>query len=235
MSKAIKKHPILAWFASNSVAANIIMVSILGFGIYSAITLRKETFPSFTAETVRITVPFLGGTPEDVERGVSLKIEEALVDVNGIESIESTSTESSATITVEAQEDYPLKSLLDDIKIQVDSISSFPEQAENPVIVEQQRRSTVIRVHLHGELSQSILKETARNLRDELLQFSGVSFVNITGDRDYEISVEVSEEKLQFYNLTFSEVSTAITNNSCLLYTSSSPRDLSTSRMPSSA
>ena len=214
MNDSLQKHPLIAWFASNAVVANILMASILGFGFFTFLNLRKEAFPTFTAETVDITVPFLGGTPEDVERGVTIKIEEVLIDVNGIDSIESTSTENSATITVEAQEGYPLKTLLDDIKIQVDSISSFPEQAENPIIVENQRRSTVIRVHVHGNVSQTLLKETARGLRDELLQFKGVSFVQTSGDRDYEISIEVSEEKLRFYNLTFSEVSTAITNNS---------------------
>ena len=214
MKDPLQKHPLIAWFASNSVVANIFMLSILSWGGFTLLNVRKEAFPTFTAESVAITVPFLGGTPEDVERGVTIKVEEALVDVKGIESIESTSTESSAVITVESREGYPLKNLLDDIKIQIDAISSFPEQAENAVIVEEQRRSTVLRVHVHGEVTPSLLKETARTLRDELLQFKGVSFVQTSGDRDYEISIEISEDKLRFYNLTFSEVSSAITNNS---------------------
>lgn len=208
------RHPIITWFASNPVVANILMISILAWGIFNLVTMRKEAFPSFDAESVTITVPFRGGTPEDVERGVAIKIEEALVDVKGIEHISSTSTESLASITVEAKEKYPLKKLLDDIKIQVDAIPSFPEQAENPVVTENQRLNTILRVHVHGDVPEAVLKETARELRDELFKIEGVSLIETSGSREYEVSVEVSEEKLRFYNLTFQEVATAVSNNS---------------------
>ena len=208
------KHPIITWFASNPVVANILMISILAWGIYTLIGMRKEAFPSFDAESVRVTVPFRGGTPEDVERGVAIKIEEALVDVQGIEHISSVSTESSAVVTVESKEDYPLKKLLDEVKIQVDAIPSFPEQAENPVVTEQQRLNRILRVHLHGEVSEAVLKEAARDLRDELFKLEGVSLIETNGTREYEMSVEVSEDKLRFYNLTFQEVADAVSGNS---------------------
>ncbi|WP_411845330.1 efflux RND transporter permease subunit [Roseibacillus persicicus] len=209
-----QKHPIIAWFADNPVVANILMIAILGWGAFTAINVRKEAFPSFDAESVTVTVPFLGGTPEDVERGVAVKIEEALQQVKGIDRITSVSTESSAVVTVEALEDYPLKKLLDDVKIQVDAIPSFPEQAEKPVVEENQRLNTVMRIDVHGSVGEAVLKEAARNLRDELLKLDGISIINTSGVRDYEISVEVSEEKLRFYNLTFDEVADAISNNS---------------------
>jgi multidrug efflux pump subunit AcrB len=210
----IQKHPIIAWFCSNSVVANILMLIVLGLGISTAINVRKETFPSFTAESVTITVPFSGGTPEDVERGVAIKIEESLQGVEGIDRISSTSTDSSAVVTVEAIENYPITKLLDEVKIQVDAISSFPEQAENPVITENQRQHTVLRVNLHGNVEESVLKETARTLRDDLLKLDNITLVETTGARDYEISIEVSEDKLRLYNLTFDEVTDAISNNS---------------------
>jgi len=86
------KHPLITWFASNSVVANIMMISILAWGVFTLIKMRKEAFPSFNAESVTVSVPFRGGTPEDVERGVAIKIEEALVDVKGIEHITSVSS-----------------------------------------------------------------------------------------------------------------------------------------------
>ncbi|MFC4993443.1 efflux RND transporter permease subunit [Rubritalea tangerina] len=214
MSSPLQKHPFITWFASNPVVANILMFSILAAGLFTAVTVRKEGFPAFAAETVRITVPIRGGTPEDVERGVAIKIEESLQSVDGIEHIRSVSTDSLATITVQAKEKYPITKLLDDVKIQVDAIPSFPEQAENPVIVEQKRTNEVLWVELYGEASEAVLKETARNLRDVLLRQSAISKVETLGDRDYEISIEPSEEKLRLYNLTFNELAQAVSNNS---------------------
>ncbi|MDP4644257.1 MAG: efflux RND transporter permease subunit [Opitutales bacterium] len=210
----IKKHPIIAWFCSNSVVANILLLIILTLGVHSAINVRKEAFPSFEAESVRIKVPFRGGTPEDVERGVSIKIEEALQGIEGIDHISSTSTESSASITVDAIEDYPIQKLLDEIKIQVDAISSFPEEAEKPVLSERKRSHDILRVDVHGNVSEELLKETARTLRDDLLKLESITLVETTGTRDYEISIEVSETQLRLYNLTFDEVSAAISSNS---------------------
>lgn len=210
----IKKHPIIAWFCDNSVVANILLFIILGLGISTAISVRKEAFPSFDAQSVKIQVPFRGGTPQDVERGVSIKIEEALQGVDGIARITSTSTASRSVVTVEAIEDYPISKLLDQIKIQVDSISSFPQQAENYVISERKRSSNVLRINLHGDVSEALLKETARTLRDDLMRLSTVRKVSTSGTREYQISIEVSENKLRRYNLTFKEVATAISDNS---------------------
>ncbi|MGD7653861.1 MAG: efflux RND transporter permease subunit, partial [Verrucomicrobiales bacterium] len=105
----IKKHPFIAWFASNPVVANVLMLTILITGVRTAMTIRKEAFPSFTAESVTVEVPFLGGTPEDVERGVAIKIEEAIQSVKGIDHVKSVSKESGVTVTIDAVENYPVK------------------------------------------------------------------------------------------------------------------------------
>ena len=210
----LEKHPFITWFASNPVVSNILMLTILGAGIFTAFTVRKEGFPAFASESVTVSVPIRGGTPENVERGVAIKIEEALQSVSGIDNIRSVSQEDMATITIEAKEGYSISKLLDDVKIQVDSIPSFPEQAENPVITENSRESTVLWVELYGDASEKVLKETARSVRDELLRQPAISKVDTFGSRDYEISIEPSEEKLRFYNLTFSEVADAVSNNS---------------------
>ena len=210
----LEKHRFITWFATNPVVANILMFTILAAGVFTALTVRKEGFPAFAAEMVTVSVPIRGGTPEDVERGVAIKIEEALQSVNGIDHIRSVSQESVATITIQAKEGYPISKLLDDVKIQVDAIPSFPEQAENPVITETRRESTVLWVELYGDASEEVLKETARRVRDELLRQPAISKVETVGSRDYEISIEPSEEKLRFYNLTFGELADAISNNS---------------------
>ncbi|MEX1114193.1 MAG: efflux RND transporter permease subunit [Akkermansiaceae bacterium] len=210
----VKKHRFIAWFSANPVVANVLLLTVLLTGIRTAQTIRKETFPSFAAESVTVEVPFLGGTPEDVERGVAIKIEEALQSVEGIDHIKSESRENGATVTVEAIEDYPIGRLLEDVKIEVDAIPAFPEQAEKPVIRENTRRNDVLWVEVHGNAAEAALKETARTLRDELLKLPDISFVETLNSRDYEISVEVSEEKLRIFGLTFDEVASAVSNNS---------------------
>ncbi len=210
----MNKHPFITWFASNPVVANILMFSILAAGIFTALNVRKEGFPAFAAESVTITVPIRGGTPENVERGVAIRIEEALESVSGIEEIRSESTDSLATITVEALEDYPITKLLDDVKIQVDSIPSFPEQAEKPVVKENLRTNQVLWVEIFGSDDEALRKETARRIRDELLAQPAISKVETIGARDYEISIEPSEEQLRRYGLTFQELADAVTENS---------------------
>ena len=210
----LQRHPYIAWFAGNPVVANLLMVIILGWGIYNAFTIRKEAFPSFEAQSVTVQVPFNGGVPEDVERGVAIKIEEALQGVNGIDHISSTSSNTGAKVTIEAIENYPLTKLFNDIKVQVDAISTFPGEAEKPVITENERQHNVLWIDVHGNVAESVLKETARSVRDELLKLPDINKVETVGRRDYEMSIELSEDKLRRYDLTFDEVSTAISGNS---------------------
>ncbi len=210
----IRRHKFIAWFAANPVVANVLLLTIFLTGVRTALTIRKETFPAFAAESVTVEVPFLGGTPEDVERGVAIKIEESLQSVEGIDHIKSESRENGATVTVEAIEDYPISRLLEDVKIEVDAIPAFPEQAEKPVIRENTRRNEVLWIEVHGAAPEATLKETARTLRDELLKLPEISFVETLNSRDYEISVEVSEDKLRAFGLTFDEVARAVSNNS---------------------
>ena len=210
----LERHKFITWFATNPVVANILMFSILAAGVYTSLTVRKEGFPAFASESVTVRVPIRGGTPEDVERGVAIKIEESLQSVDGIDHVRSTSTDNLAEITVEAKENYPIQKLLDDVKVQVDAIPSFPEQAENPVILENQRENQVLWVEVFGDGPEEVRKETARRVRDTLLRQPAISQVETFGARDYEISVEPSEEKLRAYGLTFGELAEAVSANS---------------------
>jgi len=208
------KHPIITWFASNPVVANILMLTILASGVYTAFNIRKEGFPAFEAESVSVSVTVRGGTPEDVERGVAIKIEESIEDVEGIDHVRSVSKDNIATVTIESKENYPIGKLLDDVKIKVDAIPSFPDQAEKPVVKENKRRSKVLWVELYGDVSEGVRKEAARKVRDVLLREPAISKVETVGGRGYEVSIEPSEEKLRLYQLTFDEVATAVRNNS---------------------
>lgn len=178
------------------------------------LTVRKEGFPAFAAESVTITVQIRGGTPENVERGVAIRIEESLESISGIEEIRSESTDSQAVVTVEAVEGYDVEKLLDDVKVQVDAIPTLPDQAEKPVVTENVRSNQVLWLEIYGSEDEALRKETARVIRDELLAQPAISLVDTIGARDYEISIEPSEEQLRKYGLTFQELADAVTNNS---------------------
>ena len=205
---------LIAWFASNHVAANLLMFMIVAFGIVSTITIRKQTTPDFELNLVQIRVPYLGAAPQEVEEGVVIKVEEAIQDVDGIVEINSTSSEGIGTVTVEVSTDSDINLVLSDIKTQVDAISTFPALAEKPVIYKQDVPIPVLFVSLYGDLDDFALKTLAQNIRDELIAIPTVNQVEILGDRDYEISIEVSEHSLREYGLTMSEISQAVRDSS---------------------
>jgi len=204
----------LAWFARNPIAANLLMMTLLIVGLFSAANMRTEAFPSSAPNSVTIDVEYQGGSPEVVEEGVAEKIEDALQGVSGIEDITSTVTSNSATILVQGVDAYPVDVLKDDVKIRVDSITTFSDQVQNIVIAQQQDSNEVIYVQVYGEADHRVLKKVAQQVRDRLLELPKINKVDIQGMRDDEITIELNEEKLRAYGLSFSEVATAINDNS---------------------
>ncbi len=205
---------LIAWFASNHVAANLLMLLILAFGIVSSITIRKQTTPDFELQTIQVSVPYLGAAPQEVEEGVVIKIEEAIQDVDGIVEINSTAREGSGTVIAEVASGEDINEILSEIKTRVDAISTFPALTEKPVIEKQEIPIHVVFVALHGNMDEYARKAMAQQIRDELMAMPMVNQVEFLGDRDYEISVQVSEHTLRQYGLTMSEISQAIRDTS---------------------
>ena len=205
---------IIAWFARNHVAANLLMFLIIVAGLISASSIRKETNPEIDLNTVVVTVPYLGAAPEEVEEGVVVKIEEAVQDVQGIKRIRSTAFEGSGRVVIEVEPDAELTEVLSEVKTRVDAISTFPALTEKPVIYKQEIQNPVIMLALHGNLDDLTRKALSNEIRDDLLQMPVVNDVINYGDRQYEISVEVSETTLREYGLTMSEISQAIKDSS---------------------
>lgn len=209
-----QSQSILSWFARNSVAANLLMVVLLLAGIASVMTIKKQGFPEVKLEQVSIRVPYLGAAPQEVETGVIDKIEESLRSVNGIKRVRSTAVEGLATVQVEIASGFDISEVMEEIKTQVNSISTFPEQTEKPVVFRLRFQSNVIWVSLHGGVPEQTLKELAKDIRDELKAKPGLSKVDVISARPYEISVELSEDKLKEYGLTFDQVVAAIRGSS---------------------
>jgi multidrug efflux pump subunit AcrB len=205
---------LIAWFAGNSVAANLLMFMIIAFGVVSTFTIRKQTTPDFELNTVQIRVPYLGAAPQEVEEGVVVKIEEAIQDVEGIVELKSVAREGQGSVTAEVASDKDINEVLSEIKTRVDAIATFPALTEKPVIFKEEVPIHVIFVSLYGNLDDFARKGLAQQIRDELMALPSVNQVQILGDRDYEISIEVSEHVLRKYGLTMSEVSEAIRSSS---------------------
>jgi len=205
---------IIAWFAANHVAANLLMVFIIVAGLLSSFSIRQQTMPEIELDRVRVQVPYLGAAPEEVEEGVVVKIEEAIQDVPGIAELSSVSREGLGTVTVEVDSSSDLNEVLNEIKTRVDAISTFPALTEKPVIYKQEVPQHVVMVSVHGDLDDYSRKRIAQQLRDELTTLAEVNQVEYLGEREYEISIEVSEQVLQQYGLTMSEVSQAVKDSS---------------------
>lgn len=205
---------LIGWFAHNPVAANLLMVILILGGIYSAITITKEMQPKIETNDVTITVPYRGATPRDVEEGVLIKIEEAIQDLEGVKEITSTANEGSGSVRVEVEPDYDVLEVMDNIKIRVDSIPSFPAETERPTYRRNVWTQQVIWVSVYGSVGERTLKEVTRQVRDDITDLPSVTQARMVGTRDYEISIEVSEQTLRSYDLTLEEVAGAVRRSS---------------------
>ena len=214
MPERNNQNGLISWFTQNPVAANLLMVAILAMGLLRVGSIKKEFFPDTTLNSVTVSVSYPGAAPEEVEEGIVVKIEEAVQDLEGIDEMTSTASEGYGSVNIDVMDGYSVSDFLDKVKMRVDSISTFPELAEKPTVYENEITSRVCRVQVYGDLDEASLKEFARNVRDEIIELPDVTRAEVDGDRDYEISVEVSEATLRKYGLTFSDLVQAINSTS---------------------
>ena len=205
---------IIAWFTRNSVAANLLMVFILLAGFFSYQGINKKMFPEFNSNNIQVMVPHLGAAPEEVEQAVILKIEESLEDIEGIKRITAVANEGMGIVTIELQSGYSMAEKLDEVQMQVDAITTFPEQTEKPIITKQEFKGQVMWLSVSGPMERRARQVMAQNIRDEVMALPSVNSAEIVGSRNYEISIEVSEHKLQKYQLTFDDITQAVRRSS---------------------
>jgi len=192
----------------NSVFANILLSIILISGVIAGGRMVREVFPYFSLDMILVRVIWPGADPSEVEEGISRKIEESIQSVEGIRQYSSISAENYAVVQIEVAKGYDTRVVLDRIRSEVDAISTFPPDAEKPTTEELILRSEVCYVALYGDgMDEKLLKEWGETIKDEMQQLPGVSQVQLLGARDYEIGIELSEEKLREYGLSFAQVS----------------------------
>lgn len=209
-----REKGLIAWWANNTVAANLLMALIIITGIFMVFEVRKQMFPEIELNTISIQVPFPGAAPQEVEQGVIVLIEDALEDVNGVERLTSTAREGGGSVTVEVESGYDPQVVMDEVKMLVDAIPNFPQQIENPNIYRIRPQRQVIWITVFGDMSERNQKELAKQIRDDLKNIGGITKVETVGARDYEISIEISEHDLQRYNLSFQQVVNAVRGTS---------------------
>ncbi|ADK85547.1 acriflavin resistance protein [Desulfarculus baarsii DSM 2075] len=201
MNKAI------AWFAENHVAANLMMWFVIVAGLVTAFNIKLEIFPEQSLDIVTVTVEYPGASPAEVEEGVVRRIEEKIAGVEGVKRIDSSAREGMATIKIEVMQGWEVQKLLDDIKSEVDRITTLPNEAEKPTISEVTQRTEVIWVAVHGHAPEASIKKLAEEIKDDLTNLPGITQAEFMGVRTGRIYIEVPEEALRRYGLTLSKVS----------------------------
>jgi len=215
---------IIKWFCRNHVAGNFLMAAVLIAGFTAWFGIRKEVLPDVTLESVSITVPYPNATPEEVEDGIIILVEEAIAEIEGIDQINSTASQNFGTIIADLKPGYKVRDLLGDIKTQVDAITNIPVDAEEPIITDVTIREQVLSLAVTANTDEKILRNLAEKIRDDLLGYemkkkpflsalrpdSKITQIELTGVRPYEISIEVPESKLRELDLTIAGVAQAV-------------------------
>ncbi len=201
---------VIAFFVRYPIWTNVLMFSILGFGLLCFRAMKYSFFPEIPPDMIMVEVELIGGSPEEVEEGIVIKIEENIEGIEGIERVTSVSRENSAMVIVEVMKGENVDKVLQDVKNAVDRISSFPRASEKPVIYERKYRDDVMSIVLLGETDLFNLKHVADEMRDDLLAMPEISQVTISGLPRLEFSIEVRESDLRRYLFTFDEIAQAV-------------------------
>lgn len=205
----IYKGP-LSWMARNPVAANILMIILLVGGMLMSTRITKDVFPNFVLGTITISVSYSGATPSEIEKSITNVIEEALEGVDGIKETAATVKSGSTTVTLTLQDYADENKVLQDVKAEVDRISTFPKEAEAPIIALQARHVEVLNVLLYGNKDYQILRYWADIIKDDLVQSPLIARVDVEGAKDLEIHVEVPQDNLRKYGLKLEDIASII-------------------------
>ena len=207
----------------NPVFANLAAVGLLVWGGVAVSKLPRETFPETSVDHVLITVPYPGADPQDAEKNISIKVEQVIEGIPGLGEISSLSTADSGKVLARFDPRItPTGELLRQIQDRVNTITTFPPEAERPIITEVIARNQVINIGVHGDAPEGTIKHIAEEIQDELMAHPDISQVSLSGVRDFEISIRLTEEALLRFGLTLQEVMDAIRSSSLDLPVNSS-------------
>ena len=205
---------IITWWIDNHVVANLLMMFIVIIGFYYASTIKKEVMPEFSLDIIEIDVPYRGATPTDIEESICIKIEENIAGIEGIKKIHSTAVEGLGKVFVYLENDADKNQVYNDLKNKVDSINTFPVEAEKPVIRQLTNRKQVVNVVIYGDTDEKSLTKIAEKVRDDLTAKKGITLAEVIGSKPYEIALEFNENTLRKYHLSLPQIAAIIRQNS---------------------
>jgi len=200
--------------ARNPVASNLLMIAMFVAGIVAFGQIVQEVFPESSLETIEVSVDFPGATPAEIEQSVVRRIEEAVEAIEGVDKITATAREGRGSVNVELEEGTDMARALDEVKAEVGQIQTFPADADEPDIRELTTRSVVLRIALFGDVPERALKETAFALEDEIAALPEISYVETSGVRDYQIFVDVPQDKLRALGFSLPDIARIVGQSS---------------------
>ena len=204
----------IAYMASNGIAANLLMMGIIAAGLVSLTGLDREAWPITPFYHIEVSVAYPGATPEEIEESIVVKIEDYVSGLDDVKAVKSVAAQGMASVRVQMDFRTDMDRALDDIESAVNRIQSFPAGAERPRFREMDNRMSVMRLIIHGDISERSLKELAYQIEDELTALPSVSQVEVSGVRDYEVSIELPLHRLRALGLTLTDVANAIRRSS---------------------
>lgn len=211
-------RPIIAHFIKYPVAVNVTILAFFFLGLIGMFSMKSSFFPLADSKIVTVQVAYPGASPQEMEEGVVLKIEDNIRGLVGVDRFTSTSKENVAVITVESEKGYNIDVLLADVKNAVDKVPSFPAEMEPPVVAKQENLNTAIEFAISGEdVSLRTLKALGREVESDLRAIDGISQVTLSGFPEEEITISLNEEKMRSWNITFQEVARSVSSNNILV------------------
>ena len=209
-----KAQGAIAYMARHSIASNLLMMFLIGGGIYTMFSIQKEVFPQFQLDFVNVSVVYPGASPEEVEQGILMPVEEAVRTVQGIKEIVSTANEGSGEISIELIAGTDRMKAFQDIDQAVSRIRTFPDDIEQPIVVLQDRQRDVMEISLYGNVDFWALRKLAERLRNRLSSQPEITQVTLDNVPDYETRIEIPRYNLRKYQLTLGQVANLIAQSS---------------------
>ncbi|AFU99783.1 efflux RND transporter permease subunit [Simiduia agarivorans] len=207
-------NSLIKWFSANPIAANLLMILVLIAGAMSLNGTDKEVFPGALVNQIEISMAYPGAGPREVEEQICIRIEEAVASLDGIKEITSVARQGTGSVVIEVASGYDTQRLLNNVKTKIDAINTFPVDAERPLVNERLFTSELMSLAMYGDVDERLLKDTSQWVRDEISVLPGVSLVEVDATRTDEVAVEIRENALRRYGLTFEQVVSAIQKTS---------------------
>jgi len=201
---------IIKFFIQHPTIVNLLMILVIGVGVLRLFQTQTTYFPKQRIRYISIMVPYPGASPSEVETGITVKIEENLEGIQGIDRVTSTSTENRAYLTVELTEDSEANTVLAEVKNAVDKINNFPDRIDPPVVEKVDVKDLAVTMGVLGEVPLSVMKDYADEIKDDLMAMPGISDIEIGGLPEEEIEIKIRENDLQKYQLSFAQVAQAV-------------------------